>query len=391
VRIFLAIPGSPNLAILSSLWRANLYEPLVALGHDVVLREEGILELFDHDPESPATVPMRARFSEGFLAAVEAAHRTRPLDLVITYVHGSHLEPAAIERVREKIAPIVEFHCNNIHQFHLVRRIARYFTLCLVPEREAITEFRRAGAEPVYFPMAANPAVYRPIAGAMRYDATFAGQRYGDRTALVLALREAGIDTHMFGQGWEWGPAGGASRMPAAERGAGGALAQLVSQTLAGRLPWRAAADGLAWRALAARHSGARHGPVDDETYVALFSQSRISLGFLILGDSHRTLRPLRQVRLREFEATMAGAFYLTGWIEELAELYEIGKEIVCYRSRAELVDLARWYLAHEDQRQTIARAGHARALRDHTWQRRFQDLFAELGRRGILRAGVTA
>jgi len=144
VRIFLAIPGSPNLAITSSLWRANLYDPLIALGHDVVLREEGILALFDHNPEARATAPARARFSEAFIAAVEAAHRARPLDLVITYVHGSHLEPAAIDRVRDRVAPILEFHCNNIHQFHLVRRIAKHFTLCLVPEREALADYRRA-------------------------------------------------------------------------------------------------------------------------------------------------------------------------------------------------------------------------------------------------------
>jgi spore maturation protein CgeB len=385
VRIFLAIPGSPNLAITSSLWRANLYDPLIALGHDVVLREEGILALFDHDPEARGTAPARARFSEAFIAAVEAAHRARPLDLVITYVHGSHLEPAAIDRVRERVAPILEFHCNNIHQFHLVRRIAKHFTLCLVPEREALADYRRAGATPWYFPMAANPAVYRPRPGPVRYGATFAGQRYGDRTALVLALLDAGIDTHVFGQGWTWGPGGDASRTPAAEQGAAGALGQLVSQTLAGRLPWRAVADGLAWRALVGRHAGSLHGPVSDDAYIALFSESRISLGFLILGDSHRTLRPLRQVRLREFEATMAGAFYLTGWIEELADLYEIGKEIVCYRSRAEMVDLARWYLAHDEEREKVRRAGHARAQRDHTWQRRFEDLFAELKRRRIL------
>jgi spore maturation protein CgeB len=391
MRIFLAIPGSPNVAIESSLWRKNLHDPLVAMGHDVVLREDGILERFDLDPAAPATAPARARFSEEFIAAVEAAHRARPLDLVITYVHAAHLEPAAIERVRERIAPILNFHCNDIHQFHLVRPIARHFTLCLVPEREAIADYRGAGAEPFYWPMAANPAVYRPVPATPRYAASFAGQRYGDRTALVLALREAGVDTHVFGQGWAWGPASDASRTPAAERGAAGALAHLAGQTLAGRLPWRAVADGYAWRALAGRHAHALHPPLSDDAYVALFSESHISLGFLIVGDSHRTLRPLRQVRLREFEATMAGGFYLTGWIEELADLYEIGKEIVCYKSRAELVDLARWYLAHDTERDRVRRAGRARALRDHTWQRRFEGLFAELGRRGILRATVSA
>jgi hypothetical protein len=143
--------------------------------------------------------------------------------------------------------------------------------------------------------------------------------------------------------------------------------------------------DRRAWRRLRSRHAAALHGPVADHEYVALFSRSRISLGFLILGDTHRTRRPLRQVRLREFEGPMAGAFYMTGWVEELARHYDIGREIVCYRSHAELVDLCRHYLAHPEERERIRRAGHERARRDHTWQRRFETLFAELARTGVL------
>ena len=85
----------------------------------------------------------------------------------------------------------------------------------------------------------------------------------------------------------------------------------------------------------------------------------------------------------------MSGAFYLTGWMEEMTLHYDVGKEIVCYRSAAELVDLARYYLAHDVERERIRRAGYERALRDHTWHRRFETLFAELARTGVLRAGV--
>jgi len=111
-----------------------------------------------------------------------------------------------------------------------------------------------------------------------------------------------------------------------------------------------------------------------------------LALSFLILGDTHRTLRPMRQVRLREFEAPMAGAFYVTGFLEEIGRHYEIGKEIVCYRSIPEMVDLCRHYLAHDEERERIRRAGHERARRDHTWTKRFEGLFAELSRRGTLR-----
>jgi spore maturation protein CgeB len=287
--------------------------------------------------------------------------------------------------VRRAIAPAVNFHCNNIHQFALVRDVASAFDLNLVPEREALGRFRAAGAEAIYWPMAANPDVYTPTDTAPRWDATFAGQRYGDRTALLLALREAGVDAHAFGSGWAAGPAGAAATGGAS---AGADAAKLLRDTLAGRLPWRALADRRALRRLTTRHAGALHGAVGDREYVALFGASRINLGFVTLGDTHRTLRPLRQVRLREFEAPMAGGFYLTGWIDELQELYEVGREIECYRSAAELVDKARFFLRDDAARERVRRAGFGRARRDHTWTRRFEALFAELSRRKLLRRG---
>ncbi len=388
MRIVLTIPGSPNVDLASSLWRANLHAPLVAMGHDVVLDEEGVQPLYDLDPIAASTREPRARFSERWRSTIDGCHARAPVDLVITYVSASHLEPAAVADVRERVAPVVNFFCNNVHQFHLVRALVPAFSLNLVPERTALAEYAREGAEAMYWPMAANPDVYRPVERPLRYDAAFAGQRYGDRTALVCALREAGIDAHAFGPGWA---AAGATATGAARPSpiAGGwvrDVRRLTSGMLAGRLLWRSLADRAAWERLTTRHAGALHGPVSDDDYVALFSESRVNLGFLALGDTHRTLQPLRQVRLREFEATMAGGFYLTGWIEELEELYVVGREIECYRSRAELIDKTRFYLRDDAARERVRRAGFERARRDHTWTRRFEALFAELGRRGMIR-----
>jgi Glycosyl transferases group 1 len=196
-----------------------------------------------------------------------------------------------------------------------------------------------------------------------------------------LSLREHGVDAHAFGPGWAGAPAeagnGAASGLsrPIAE------ALRLVKWTAQGRDPVRVVRDRLEWNRLRARHPGALHGPVDDEQYVRLYSESRVSVGFVVVGDTHRLRTPKHQVRLREFEAPMAGAFYLTGWFDELEEFYEIGREIACYRSHDELVDRCRYYLAHEDERERIRRAGLARAQRDHTWQRRFEGFFAAFAR----------
>jgi spore maturation protein CgeB len=387
VRIFLALPRSPNPTFASDLWKWNLHDPLVDLGHDVVLWDGGIQPLFDVDPDSETCVPLRRRYGEEFLRAVESAHRAKPFDLVLTYVSDSHLEPAVIDRVRENVAPILNFFCNNVHQFHLVKRCARHFDFCLVPEHEALRKYERAGARPLFWPMAANPTYYHPVETPYEYDCTFAGQRYADRGSLVLALLEGGVSTHAFGQSWR--PGGGGTGLAGGGAGpaGGGALMRSLDLLRHGRDPFRAARDRLDWRSLQADHAANLHGPVSDEEYVRLYSSSRISLGFSIVGDTHRMLRAQRQVRLREFEGPMSGAFYLTGWMEEMALHYEIGKEIVCYRSADELLDRARWYLTHDGERERIRQAGHARAMRDHTWHRRYETLFADLEKRGAIRA----
>lgn len=66
--------------------------------------------------------------------------------------------------------------------------------------------------------------------------------------------------------------------------------------------------------------------------------------------------------------------------MEELEEFYEIGKEIVCYTGPEDLAEKIKYYLAHETERETIRKAGYDRCLRDHTWQKRFQTVFQQIG-----------
>ena len=86
------------------------------------------------------------------------------------------------------------------------------------------------------------------------------------------------------------------------------------------------------------------------------------------------------EVRLRDFEAPMCGAFYLVEHMRELADFFEEDKEMVFYRDARELVDKARFYLANDAPRERIALAGRRRALAEHTWQHRFRAAFRAAG-----------
>lgn len=76
-------------------------------------------------------------------------------------------------------------------------------------------------------------------------------------------------------------------------------------------------------------------------------------------------------INLRIFEALSAGCFLLTDYCDEVAELFEIGKEIEVFRSAAELKEKVEYYLAHPQEREAIARCGHAKFLSHFTWEKR--------------------
>nr|HOO57656.1 glycosyltransferase [bacterium] len=107
----------------------------------------------------------------------------------------------------------------------------------------------------------------------------------------------------------------------------------------------------------------------------------RISLGFSQAGELDLTEgKRILQVRLRDFEGPACGAFYVVEYMPELEHFYEIGKEIVCYESKEDLAGKIKYYLEHEDEREAIRKAGYERAVKDHTWQKRFADVFRQAG-----------
>ena len=84
---------------------------------------------------------------------------------------------------------------------------------------------------------------------------------------------------------------------------------------------------------------------------------------------------------IRLFEATGVGALLISDWKKNLHEMFEPGKEIVVYRSPEECVEMIKYYLAHDAEREAIATAGQRRTLREHNYFNRMQELVAILGK----------
>jgi hypothetical protein len=78
---------------------------------------------------------------------------------------------------------------------------------------------------------------------------------------------------------------------------------------------------------------------------------------------------------MRLYEATGVGALLLTDAKSNLGELFEPEAEVVTYASIDELVEKIGHYLADEEARVRIARAGQQRTLGTHTYAERMREL----------------
>ncbi len=114
-----------------------------------------------------------------------------------------------------------------------------------------------------------------------------------------------------------------------------------------------------------ARH----HGEVWGLNMYRALARSRITV------NRHINVAENNANNMRLYEATGVGALLLTDRKDNLGELFEVGKEVVVYSSAKEAAELIRYYLAHPDEAQAIARAGQVRTLREHTYRHRMEEL----------------
>ena len=84
---------------------------------------------------------------------------------------------------------------------------------------------------------------------------------------------------------------------------------------------------------------------------------------------------------MRLFEATGCGALLVTDYKDNLNNLFEIGKEVVVYRSPEECASLIKYYLSNPQEAIEIAQAGRMRTLKDHTYSKMMADVAVILER----------
>ncbi len=372
------------------LWSGNFYPALQALGHEVIESHIDLKPLSDFmhlpGPFTADVEALRARTTEQILDEVKQAHHQKPIDLFLSYFYNSHFVPEGFARLQQWGIPTVNFYCNSLYQFELVDKIAARVQYAWHAEKPARDAYLRIGARPVWVQMAADPRLYYPVSTERLTRACFIGQRYADRDRWLAALVRHEVPVDIYGSGWhveasKLDPAG--ATKPGSPRGSGLSTAsQHLHRYGYVRGLYRIAQHWLYRRASSHWMRALQphvHGRAESIPHT--FGRYEVVLNFSnVWADGQPGSKLIPHVRLRDFEGPMCRTCFITGHTDELAEFYDLGKEVATYRSIPEFVEMTKFYLTHPDAAERMRQAGYERARRDHTWECRFRQLFKLIG-----------
>lgn len=282
------------------------------------------------DDRTPDWLARRDAMNRAMLDTFLDAHRHAPVDAVVGYLSGHNTAPSVLDAMAREGPAIFNFCWDDKLCFPGPRLGGRYASpaaiahavdLNLTNAPESVIKYAVHAGLAMFWPEAAHPEVHRPHDLPFEFDVSFVGGCYGRRPAFMRELARLGVRVACFGSGWPG-------------------------------------------------------GPLTDEEVVRLYSRSRVNLGFAGVGYSRR----LMCLKGRDFEAPMSGGLYLTQANPELRLVYDVGREIVTYRGAADCARTIRALLRDPARAQSIREAGRTRALRDHTYEARWTQVFRLAG-----------
>ena len=201
-------------------------------------------------------------------------------------------------------------------------------------------------------PQGFNHFLYKPLDLSKIYDVTFIGRPHGKRKEEIEKLKKAGIKVECFGEGW---PNGKITNEEMIKIFCQSKINLNLSQS-----------SGKLWKQI-----GLIFLKRKIDRSLGLNSPLKWYGGFQTLLAQKR-----KQIKGRIFKVTGCGGFLLTDYTEGIEGLYETGKEIVCFSDFDDLIKKIKYYLKHNEEREKIAQAGYEYSLREHTCEKRFNEIF---------------
>lgn len=285
---------------------------------------------------------------------LEVVQKEKP-DLCFFFLFGDEIKKQTIKKITQENTTTFNWFADDHFRFYnFSKYYAPLFHWVSTTDSQAIKKYNKIGYKNVIKTQwACNQFLYKPSNLGKIYDVSFIGQPHSDRRKVVDKIKKAGINIKCRGNGWE------AGRVSQDE------MIKIFSQSKI-NLNLTKSSGNINFKALAS---------------IFLKKELNKTLKFVNpkywFGNFQSILAKKReQIKGRNFEIPGSGGFLLTSNADNLTDYYEDGKEIVIYKDIDDMIEKIKYYLKHNEEREAIAQAGYERTLREHTYEKRFNNIF---------------
>jgi hypothetical protein len=298
--------------------------------------------------------------------------KKNPADIFLSYLYPAQVDGPAIAEIQKMGIRCVNFFCDNVREFTAAPPEFKVFDLNWVPEYKAANWYKAAGFSFINLPMPiwVEPAL-RVIKEEANGQVTFIGSKDIQRKILFenLMSHHPDINLAVYGSGWQNLKAHKSTHIPPA-------------YTLYNKIQFNL--DFLKRQGVAAyirkikqrnidqdissTLSAHLNGELPFDEFKKLTAESMITLGVNRYPSfRYPLLQPDAYSRLRDIEAPMLGACYLTEYTAGIEDLYDIGNDIAVYRNTDDLAVKIQELQADRNMRKKLKINGQKRALSENS------------------------
>ncbi len=315
---------------------------LKKMGHTVELIDNSRFnDMLSSISESTGNRARRNRLTDilsSFLSEMVMARCTefKP-DLVLALAQAP-LTPECVESLRAQKIITAYWFVEDFRFMNYWASIAGHYDFFFTVQKDEFhSEMEKSGFTNYhYLPVAASPDVHKPVElspDEKEYygsDLSFVGAGYYNRKHFLNGLID--FDLKIWGTYWDHHTALGACLQ-----------------------------RGGTW--------------IDTEDIVKIFNATEVNIN-LHSSTYHKGINPFGDfVNPRTFEIAACGAFQLVDRRTGLEGLFEIGEEVIVFDDLDDLRGKITYYLNHPAEREELTRKGMERTLRDHTYEKRMEQM----------------
>lgn len=203
--------------------------------------------------------------------------------------------------------------------------ISRSLDFVFTNDMISVAEYEKDGTYSEWLPVTSNQNYFPKYSGSMDIDVSFIGRCFGDRAVFLKYIMNHGIKVETFGKGWE-------------------------------------------------------NGYIPFDKVPLTYGRSKIS--FCLTKSYGLNTRP--QIKDKIFDICSTGSMLMCEYVPGIEKLFEIDKEIVCFRTFEEAVQKLEYYLNNPDKRTSIAKAGHEKFINFYTQDKVFTKGFSDMIRSSV-------